>query len=513
LNWDLIVSILPALLIITLVIVTRKVLISLGVGIVLAALIINGGNPIEAVVYMVEVFWGIISDYYWYLPILGFVIIIGGITSVITLSGGVKAFADWAVSKVKSAQAAQFMTWILGIIIMIDDYFNALIIGEVSKPITDQYNVSRAKLAYVIDSTSAPVVILMPVSTWGAYIIGILGGLFVTHGYAKTGFAGLVSSVPYQFYPITAIIMVFLVIKFGIKIGPMVDFEASAENGNDTSKVESAIEVAQVEVKGTKANQWTLIAPILLLVFTTFFVWFWMAGFDFSSMMETDITIPLFSGGVVAFILSVILALVDRNIHFNDVAKVSGKGMFAMVKSAAAILVLAWMVSWTIGDLETGVKIADAIGSASITSALIPLVLFIVAGLMAFSTGTSWGSFAVLLPIAVPIAMVVNPEFMPVIIAAVLGGCVFGDHASPVSDTTVLSSTGAQSTLHSHFISQLPYALITAGIASLGYLLYGLTEMLFLSYILIAVLLFLFVKFWPVLFTRKAKAVEVNTEK
>lgn len=511
-NWELIVSILPALLIITLVIITRKVLISLGVGIVLAALIINGGNPLTAVVYMAEVFWGIISDYYWYLPILGFVIIIGGITSVITLAGGVKSFANWAVSKVKSPQAAQFMTWILGIIIMIDDYFNALIIGEVSKPITDQYNVSRAKLAYIIDSTSAPVVILMPVSTWGAYIIGILGGLFVANGYAKTGFAGLVSSVPYQFYPITAIIMVFLVIKFGIKIGPMVDFENSAETGNDISKVESAIEVGEVEVKGTKATQWTLIAPILLLVFTTFFVWFVIAGFEFGTMMETDITIPLFSGGVAAFILSVILALTDKNIQFKEIAKVSGKGMFAMVKSAAAILVLAWMVSWTIGDLETGTKIAEAIGNASITGALIPVMLFIVAGLMAFSTGTSWGSFAVLLPIAVPIAMVINPEFMPVIIAAVLGGCVFGDHASPVSDTTVLSSTGAQSTLHAHFVSQLPYAGITAGMAALGYLLYGLTGILLLSYALIAVLLFLFVKFWPVLFARKAKQVKVQTE-
>ncbi len=500
---ELFLALLPALVMITLVIITRKVLISLGVGVILAAFIYSSYNPIDAVVYIAESFWSIITDIYWYLPILGFVVIIGGITSVITLIGGVRAFADWAVSKIKNPIAAQLLTWILGIIIMIDDYFNALVIGEVSKPVTDEYNVSRAKLAYIIDSTSAPVVVMMPVSTWGAYIIGLIGGLFVANGYdTRTGLQGFLAAVPYQFYPITAIIMVFLIVKFGISFGPMKKFEEAAEAGNDISKLEIEV-VEKVQVEGTRVNQWALILPILLLVFMTFFMMLAAAGFDFSEMMGQDITIPLFVGGLSAFLLAVSFAVIDDGIKFKSVAKVSGKGMLGMAKSAAAILILAWMVSTAIQDLGTGDLIADVVANSNIAHALLPLILFIIAGAMAFSTGTSWGSFGILLPIAIPIAVATDPAFMPAIIAAVLGGAVFGDHSSPVSDTTVLSATGARSTLHSHFITQLPYALVAAFIAAMGYLVYGLTEILVLGYVIIAILLFVFVKFWKKIFVRE----------
>ena len=345
-------ALLPALVMITLVIITRKVLISLGVGVVLAAFIYANYNPIDAVVYLAESFWAIISDFGWYMPILGFCIIIGGITSVITLMGGVRAFASWAVAKIKNKVAAQLVTWVLGIIIMIDDYFNALVIGEVSKPITDEYNVSRAKLAYVIDSTSAPVVILMPISTWGAYIIGLIGGLFASNSFdAQSGLQGFISAIPYQFYPITAVIMVFLIIRFGISFGPMKKFEEAAETGVDPSKLETET-VSKLQVEGKKATQWSLIAPILLLVFTTFFAMLVKAGFVFADMMSQDITVPLFLGGVSAFVLAVILALLDRNVKPMSILKVSATGMLGMAKSAGAILILAWMVSTAIQDLD-----------------------------------------------------------------------------------------------------------------------------------------------------------------
>jgi tetracycline resistance efflux pump len=495
---ELFIALLPALIMITLVIITRKVLISLGVGVLLAAFIYSSYNPFRAVIYIAESFFSIVTDIYWYLPILGFVVIIGGITAVITISGGVQSFANWSVSKVKNPIAAQLLTWILGIIIMIDDYFNALVIGEVSKPITDQYGVSRAKLSYIIDSTSAPVVILMPISTWGAYIIGLLGKNFVDASYdVRSGFAGFIAAIPFQFYPITALIMVFLVIRFGIKFGPMKKFEDSAEAGNDISKLET--EDALVVIEGKKASQWTLILPILLLVFMTFFMMLYSAGFNLSAIMDQEITIPLFVGGLFAFILSVILAIFKHKVKPISVYRVSSKGMFSMLKSAAAILILAWMVSNAIQDLETGDMIAVVVSNSNIAHALLPLILFLIAGAIAFATGTSWGSFGILLPIAIPIAMSTDPLFMPAIVAAVLGGAVFGDHSSPVSDTTVLSATGARSTLHSHFISQLPYALFAALFAALGYLLYGLTEILILSYLLIAVLLFLFVKVYKML--------------
>lgn len=499
---ELLIALIPALVMITLVILTRKVLLSLSVGVILAALIHTNYNPIETFIYIFESFISIITDIYWYLPILGFVVIIGGITSIIALSGGVKAFAHWAVSKVKNPVSAQILTWLLGIIIMIDDYFNALVIGEVSKPITDEYKISRAKLAYLIDSTSAPVVIMMPISTWGAYIIGLIGALFTDAGYTlRSGFAGFVAAVPYQFYPITTLIMVFLVIKFGIKFGPMKTFEDSAENGNDISIMDIEEKIDHIE--GKKASHWTLIAPILLLVITTFLMMLILARFDFSHIMNQDITIPLLIGGVAAFILSIILALTDKAIKPKSILKVSSKGMLEMLKSAVVILVLAWMVSNAIQDLGTGDLIAEVVANSNIAPSLMPFILFLIAGAMAFSTGTSWGSFGILLPIAIPIAMSTDPTFMPAIIAAVLGGAVFGDHASPVSDTTVLSATGARSKLHSHFVSQLPYALLAASFASFAYLVYGLTHSLVFGYLTVAVLLILFTYFWKKLFLRR----------
>lgn len=494
----LLLALLPALVMITMVIITRKVLISLGVGIILAALIHEGFNPIDASYYIWQSFFGIVTDIHWYLPILAFVVLIGSITAVISLSGGVKAFASWAVSKVKTPVAAQLLTWVLGIIIMIDDYFNALVIGEVSKPITDQYGISRAKLSYLIDSTSAPVVILMPFSTWGAYIIGLIGALFIESGYTvQSGFSGFVSAIPYQFYPITTLIMVFLVVRFGLEFGPMKRFDNGAILGNDTSKVEA--EEEQVEIEGRRATHWHLILPILLLVVMTFVMMLVKANFNVSAIMEQEITIPLLVGGISAFLLALIMALLDRSIHPKSILTDALKGSWAMAKSAVVILILAWMVSNAIQDLGTGDLIAEVVVDANLTPSLLPLILFVIAGAMAFSTGTSWGSFGILLPIAIPIAMSTDITFMPAIIAAVLGGAVFGDHASPVSDTTVLSATGARSKLHAHFISQLPYALISASIAAIGYLIYGLSHMVILSYIFIVIALFAFVyskRYW-----------------
>ncbi|ERJ11314.1 Na+/H+ antiporter NhaC family protein [Haloplasma contractile] len=492
---ELFIALFPAFVMILLVLLTRKVLLSLGVGIILASFIYADYNIVVALTYIWNSFFAIITSYDWYLPILGFVVIIGGITSILTLTGGVHAFAEWAVSKVKNRVAAQIVAWILGIVICIDDYFNALVIGEVSKPITDKYNISRAKLAYIIDSTSAPVVILMPLSTWGAYIIGIMGDLFDTAGYeTHTGFSGFLAAVPYQFYPIVAIIMVYLVIRYKINIGAMKTYEHESIRGDDSSKLNAELETEE-EIQGKQATQWTLIVPILVLIIVTFFIMLFQANFDLSLVMDQIITVPLLFGGLAALITAVIFALTDPHVKGNSILEVSTKGMYAMFKSAVAILVLAWMVSGAIQDLGTGELIAAYISGTNLSAFILPLILFLIAGGMAFATGTSWGSFGILLPIAVPIAVSTNPALMPAMIAAVLGGAVFGDHCSPVSDTTVLSATGARSTLQAHFISQVPYALITAGIASIGYLVYGLSEMLLLAYIVMAIVLFIFVRF------------------
>jgi len=492
---ELFIALLPALVMITLVIITRKVLMALGIGVVLAALIHEGFNILNTLSYLFSSLFGILTSLDWYLPIIGFVVLIGGITAVIALSGGIRAFADWSVTKVKNPVGAKMLTWLLGLLIFIDDYFNALVIGEISKPVTDKFKVSRAKLAYIIDSTSAPVVILMPLSTWGAYIIGIMGGLFADAGYeAHTGFGAYVAAVPYQFYPLTAVLMVYLTIRFGIAFGPMKGFEASSLAEEDTSKMLDAEVVKEEEIEGTKATPATLIAPIVVLVLTTVLLMFALAGFSPGQFMDQEITIPLFFGGLMAFVVAVVTATFDGDVRKKTIAKVSGKGMLGMLKSAVAILVLAWMVAGAIQDLGVGTMVAEIIEQSVLTAAILPFIMFFVAGGIAFATGTSWGAFGILLPIAVPIAMVTDPTFMPIILAAVLGGAVFGDHSSPVSDTTVLSSTGAQSTLHAHFISQLPYAFVTAAIAAAGYLVYGIFQWLIISYLVMALLLVLFVK-------------------
>ena len=497
---DLFIALLPALIMIILVIVTRRVVLSLAVGSLLGAMIFTWQEagafaPLDTLRYLWDAFYGIMTDFQWYMPILGFVVLIGGLTSVIAVIGGIRAFADWSVQRVKSPVAAKLLTWVLGLLIFIDDYFNALVIGEVSKPITDRYKISRAKLAYVIDSTSAPVVILMPISTWGAYIIGILGSEFDSAGYTETSaFGGLLGAVPYQFYPLTAIAMVLLTILYGINMGPMKTFESKASNDQDISVMASDDKVDVDEDAAEKANHFALITPVIALVFFTILFMFAAAEFSLGAVLDQDITQPLFFAGVIAFVIALVFAFITKA-KADMVVRAGLKGMGEMIKSAVVILVLAWIVSGAISDLEVGTMIGEYVEAWNMSAAVMPLIMFFIAGGVAFSTGTSWGAFALLLPIAVPVAMASDPAMMSAIIASVLGGAVFGDHASPVSDTTVLSSTGARSSVHAHFVSQLPYALSTAAFAGAGYGVYALSESLLLSYAIIIVLLVGFVYF------------------
>ena len=502
---ELFLSLLPALVMITLVIISRKVVLSLSVGIILAALIISKWNIIETFLYLIDDFLSIITSFDWYLPILGFVIFIGAITSLLTLIGSVQAFASWSVSKVKNPIAAQTLTWMLGLIICIDDYLNTLVIGEVSKPVTDKYNISRAKLSYIIDSTSAPVVILMPISTWGAYIISEIADNFDKTGFSTySGFSGFVRSVPYQFYPLVTILMVFLVIRFNVLFGPMKKFEDQADSGNDLSKIDVIETVDTGKITPKKATHWSLIITMIVLIFMTIFTMYMMSGFKVSEIFNVDITIPLFIGGLSSFLTALAFGLFYKEFPTSKILSTSGKGMLGMMKTAVVILILAWMVGNAIKGLETGDKIADFVMRVNFSNTLLPFIMFAIAGAIAFSTGTSWGAFAILLPIAIPISNTSAPHLMPIMIAAVLGGAVFGDHSSPVSDTTVLSATGAQSTVHAHFISQLPYAVSSALIAAIGYLFYGITGHLVLTYLVLLIMLSIFI--YVTIITKKKKS-------
>ncbi|MEW4221225.1 Na+/H+ antiporter NhaC family protein [Rossellomorea marisflavi] len=496
-------SLIPPLLAILMVILTRRVLLSLGVGIVASALLIANFSIVETISLVWDGFIGnLYSDGEWNkgnIFIILFLLLLGIITAFINITGGSRAFGEWAIKRVKTRRGAQLLAAVLGIIIFIDDYFNALAVGQVARPVTDRHNISRAKLAYIIDSTSAPICVVSPVSSWGAYIIGIMGTILAAHNVTDiSAFSAFVQVVPMNFYVWGTILFVFLIAVRGIDFGKMRDHEVKAiQTGElyDSSK-EIPGELKNelpVSPRGTVGD---LVWPIVALVVGTVGAMLWtgyraVGRFDLLKVFEnTDVTLSLILGGIVGFIVSLFFFL--RQVSMKGVERSAlGKGIIEGIKSmlpAVYILFFAWTIVTLIGELETGKYLAGLVEQSSIPVAALPFILFVVAGFMAFSTGTSWGSFGLLLPIAGEIAANTDITILLPSMAAVLAGAVFGDHCSPISDTTILSSTGAGSNHIDHVLTQLPYALIAAGAASIGYLVLGFTENTWLGLLTVIVL-------------------------
>lgn len=487
------ISLLPGIIMILLVIFTHKVVISMLIGILLGALIFNNFDMFLSFKYIYDSIYEIVTDFSWHMPIVGFLLLLGVITAFLTVSGSTKAFADWAVAKIKNRKSAQYLAWILGIIIFIDDYFNALVIGEISKPITDRYKISRAKLAYIIDSTSAPVVILLPISTWGAYVIGLLTKIFAEIGYDKySGTEVFWNLIPMQFYAIVALIMVFLVIKFDINMFTMKKYERKVQEGEDISCNVNNNQLTKLEVESNNGTKWGLIITILSLVIGIILNMLYSADWNVSNMLSVDITLPLFRSAIISTVISLLFVLLARGIKLKGIFKSTFKGIYSMIP-ASIILIAAWTLTSVIADLKTGEYIAEWVVKSNIDANFLPPILFIIGSCVAFMTGTSWGTFGILLPIAGEILVVSNPTMVIPAIAAVLSGAILGDHCSPISDTTVLSATGAKSKLESHFISQLPYVIISGIVSFTGFIVFSYTGKIIYSYISIIILLILFV--------------------
>lgn len=490
---DLFLSLLPAFLMIGLVILTQKVILSITAGIILGSLISHDYNVVASAKYVGTTVWGILTDFSWYMPIVGFLLLLGVITAYLTISGSTRAFADWAVSKIKNKKSAQLLAWVLGIVIFIDDYFNALVIGEISKPITDRYKISRAKLSYIIDSTSAPVVILLPISTWGAYVIGILSGVFKKIGFETySGTTAFWHMIPMQFYAIIALIMVFLVIKFDVNIFKMKLYETKSMEGNDISCSLSNEDISNIKAETEHGTKWGLIVSIVSLIVLILGGMLYAANWNVHEMLSVDITLPLFRASVIVTFISLFFVIATKEIPANKIAKATVKGIYSMVP-ASVILICAWTLVSVIGELETGKYLAEYIKNANLNPSFLPPILFIVGSFIAFMTGTSWGTFGLLLPIAGDILISSEPTMMLPAMAAVLSGAILGDHCSPISDTTVLSATGAQSKLDAHFTSQLPYAVISGFMAFVGFIVYGFTRSLPISYLAILAEIILFI--------------------
>ena len=480
-------SLLAPIMAIVLAVVTRKVLLSLGAGIILGAILLADLNPGTGLLRIYDgfigVFWGEgpnLSNIF----ILLFLLILGIITSLISVSGGARTFGEWARQRVKTRQGAQLLTVFLGVLIFIDDYFNSLAVGSISKPLTDRHRISRAKLAYLIDSTAAPICVLTPISSWGAYIIAIVGAILVSHGYHDNGAVlAFLSMIPMNLYAVFALAMVFCTAAMDLNVGAMAAQENDASGGTlyDLRKGTPPGAPMLEEAENGKVSD--LVLPILVLVVATLgaMIWTGHSGLQANSLPfsllgvfeHADVALSLVTGGGIGLLYTAV-----RSLGGNVSGALWQKAVFAGAKSmlpAIYILVFAWVLTGIIGDLQTGKYLAGLI-SGNISPSYLPVIVFIVSGAMAFATGTSWGTFGIMLPIAGDMAAAADITMMLPMLAAVLAGAVFGDHCSPISDTTILSSTGASCHHIDHVNSQLPYALSIAVVAALGYLVMGITQ-------------------------------------
>ncbi|MDH2925498.1 transporter (NhaC family) [Nicoletella semolina] len=475
-------SLLPALLALLLAISTRRVIFSLSVGIIVGALMINNGeivnsfthlkNNVLSLIYNEE---GINANN---VNIILFLVLLGILTALLSVSGSNQAFANWAQQHIKGRRGAKLMAAGLVFFTFIDDYFHSLAVGAIARPVTDRFKVSRAKLAYILDSTAAPMCVLMPISSWGAYIITLIAGLLATYGithYSPLG--AFIEMSAMNFYAIFSIMMVFIVAYFSFDLGSMVAFEQQASK----SSIQETTEQNSDHSTGSVRN---LILPIVTLIVATIAMMMYTGyqalnadGKPFSvlgAFENTTVGISLVVGGISALVVATICILVSRLIDVRSYFQSYTIGAKSML-GAITILFFAWTINAIVSDMQTG-KYLSTLVADSINPAFLPVILFILGAGMAFSTGTSWGTFGIMLPIAAVMAANADPALLLPCLSAVMAGAVCGDHCSPISDTTILSSTGAQCNHMDHVTSQLPYAITVAAASAIGYLVLGFTQ-------------------------------------
>ncbi len=500
-------SILPPLVAIVLAIITHRVLLSLGVAVILGALLLTNFHPIHTLTYLAEIF---ISLFYadgsfndWNIALIIFLLLLGILTAVITRLGGTKAFGEWALTHIHTQRRARMFAVFIGLMLFIDDYFNSLATGQIARPITDANKVPRAKLAYLIDSTAAPICLLSPFSSWGAYVMGLITVIFLQHELDFTSALSVyVSLIPFNFYPFIALTFVFTVAYTGWSFGPMREHQLKASLGQLFSHSKGPVpgELSKIEI-GKNGHIRDLILPLVTLIAVTLLSIFVLGYYStlelnmpitvLAIMQNTNVAFALVMGAASGLSVALILSIFD-DFKFNDYLQTVKRGSKAML-TAIYILTFAWLIIEVTGSIGTGKFLAHWINDA-LPIALLPALCFLLAGIMAFSTGSSWGTFGIMLPIAANIAIAIEPSMMTVMMAAVLSGALFGDHCSPISDTTILAATGAGCHLMDHVLTQMPYCLLKAVIALIGFLVYGFTLSLWMSFG-VMLLLFLIVFF------------------
>ena len=464
-------ALLAPVIAIVLALITKEVYSSLIIGIVVGGFIYAGGNFEAAVNHVLfDGFVASLSDSY-NMGIIIFLVLLGALVSMMNKAGGSAAFGRWASKHIKSRVGAQLATILLGCLIFIDDYFNCLTVGSVMRPVADEQKISRAKLAYVIDATAAPICIIAPISSWAAAVAGFARGAG-----ADSGMSLFVQAIPYNFYAIFTIIMMVVIAIAKFDFGPMKLHEKNAIEKGDLFTSGTKVESDETAAN-PKGKVIDLILPVVVLIICCVIGMIYSGGFFegtgfIEAFSNSDASVGLVIGSAVAIVFAVAYLLVRRVISFKDAMASLPEGFKAMVP-AILILTCAWTLKAMTDSLGAKIYISQLVeGSAGALQALLPAIIFVIAVGLSFATGTSWGTFGILIPIVLSVFDAGNP-LMIVSISACMAGAVCGDHCSPISDTTIMASAGGQCDHLNHVSTQLPYALTVAGVSFVTYVIAG----------------------------------------
>ena len=464
-------ALVPPIVAIVLALITKEVYSSLFIGIVVGGLFFSKFSFEGTLTHILnDGFIAVLSDSY-NVGILIFLVILGAMVCLMNRAGGSAAFGRFAREKIKTRTGAQLATIALGVLIFIDDYFNCLTVGSVMRPVTDEHKVSRAKLAYLIDATAAPICIIAPISSWAAAVSGFVEG--------EDGFSLFISAIPYNFYALFTIAMMIALVIMKVDFGPMKKYEVNAINGDIFSDAESAREESTYENPNGKVID--LIIPIAALIICCVIGMIYSGGFFegagfIEAFSNCDASVGLALGSLCALIITIIVYLIRRVLNFSDCMECIPAGFKAMVP-AILILTFAWTLKAMTDSLGAKEFVAAAMEqSAGALMNFLPAIIFLVACFLAFSTGTSWGTFGILIPIVVAVFANTNHELMIISISACMAGAVCGDHCSPISDTTIMASAGAQCKHVNHVSTQLPYAILVAAVSFVTYIIAGFVQ-------------------------------------
>ena len=484
-------ALVPPIVAITLALITKEAYSSLFIGVVIGALFACNFSPIAKIDMIVnDCLVTAVADN---AGIFLFLVLLGIIVALVNLAGGSAAFGRWAEENIHTRVGAQLATFVLGILIFIDDYFNCLTVGSVMRPVTDRHQISRPKLAYLIDATAAPVCMIAPISSWAAAVSSTAEGL-------DTGMSGIelfVKAIPYNLYSVMTFVFILAIIAMKLDYGPMRKFEAKAAKGDLSALVEEAGESAN-----PNGRVIDLILPVLALIVTCTIGMIYVGGFFGADMSgdpsfagdfigafgNTNAFVGLPWGGIIALVLTVIYLVARKVLTFKEAMACVPKGFIAMVPPII-ILTLAVSLKAMINALGADVYVYDLMYAASAwLYSMLPAVIFVVACILAFASGTSWGTFGILIPIVTAV-FPADSKLLIIGISACCAGAVCGDHCSPISDTTIMASAGAQCEHLDHVSTQLPYALTVAIVSFIGFIVAGFVQNVYITWLVSAALL------------------------